>query len=392
MSLGSVVIQHNPVVGVPPGGSFNLPLYPTGTVRIDPNSYQHKIQDMGGFHTCKFDVIGPDEVIGEMMDNGLGREVRTYNHQGLVSWYGIITTMRQATQISTRIETLEKAANKIKVYLNIKQISQQVTVTINDTDMQNAYGILELVDSLNVRITDNTRADTRAELLKKDLADPHRLKEFRDKGDLKLPIGISKLSVFASGYIWYLKRRLYNSYTKGNGNASTVIDSIITAVGQFVDSSSVETNTQQAWKRYNNDDMAWDVITTLGETGDTADERFIAGMYENRKFVYEKRAATTLPNITLWKDSKNNITDRFGRPLAGMLVRPNTYLRNVPIKNRPGKVYTDIWDDPQVAYISEVTYTEKDQLVKVTSEEALAKPSQATIEIPSRSPGPRTAS
>lgn len=384
MPFGSLVIRQNPVVSTPPGGQFNLPLYSTGTTRIDPSSYQHIIRDMGGFHTCKFEVMGPDEVIGEMMDNGLGREITSYNHQGIVSWQGVITTMRQATKQSTRIETLEKAANKIRVKISVERIAYQTTVTVNDFVMQAKYGILELVDSLVMPLTITIRADTRAELLKKDLADPHRLKEFRDKGDPKLPAGVSKLTAFCSGYTWYLRRRIYNKFTRGGGNASAIISSIITDVGQFVDSSAIESNTQQAAQRYDNDDMAWDVIVILGETGDTADERFIAGMYENRKFVYEQRSLPVLTNIGLYKDANNNITDRSSRPLEGMLARPNTYLRNVSIQNRPGKVYTDIWDDPQVAYISEITYTEKDQSVQVSSEEALAKPSSATVILPNR--------
>lgn len=384
MPFGSAVIQHNPVVSTPAGGVYNLPLYTTGLTRIDRNSYQHKIKDMSGFRTCKFDIIGTDEIIGELMDNGLGREVRTYNHEGIKGWEGVITTMRQATKTSTRIETLEKAANKIHVRINVDGMSKQFNVPVNDFVMQNRYGILELVDSLEMELTDEIVANTRAELLKKDLADPHRVKEFRDRGDASLPIGLSKLSVFCSGYIWYLKRRLYNGTTKGTGNASTVIASIVSDVGQFIATSSVETNTQQVKTRFDNDDMAWDVVFQLAEAGDTADTRFISGMYEDRNFIYEQRAAPTLINITLRKDADNNITDRFNRPLAGMLARPNTFLRNVSIKNRPGKVYTDVWDDPQVAYISEVTYTESDQLVKVTSEESLAKPSGASVILPTR--------
>lgn len=384
MSLGSAVIKHNPVVSIPPGGTFNLPLYPTGQTRIIKDSYKHVIKDNGGFWTCKFDMLTSHEIAGEMMDNGLGREVNSYNDQGLHAFQGIITTMREATKTSTRLETLEKAANKIKVVLNIEQISKQRTAFVNDTDMQNQYGILEMVDSLDVKLSTDVRAKTRAELLKKDLADPHRAKEFRDKGDRKLPRGMSKITVFCSGYNWYLMRRLYNSSTRGAGNASTIVSSIITSVGQFVDTSSVATNTQQAGQRIQNDDIAWDVLFDLGETGDTADTRYIFGMYNNRKFIYEQRSLPTVDNISLYKDANNRITTRAGVPLAGMLARPNTYMRNVSIKNRPGKVYSDIWDDPQVAYISEVSYAEKGQKVKLSSEEALAKPSQAEVRLPVR--------
>lgn len=381
MSLGSIIIQHNPVVNTPPGGTYNLSLSPTGIVRFTPNSYQHKIKDMGGFWTCKFDIITSDEIAGELMDNGLGREVRTYNHQGLLGWEGVITTMREATRTRTRIETLERAANKIKVRISVEQISKQVTDVVNDTDMQNQYGILETVDSLEVPVSDLLRGKTRANLLRDDLADPHRLKDFRDKGDIKLRRGMSKVTVFCSGYYWYLIRRLYSSSTRGDANASTVVSAIISGVGQFVNTSDIETNTQQAKQRYNNDDFAWDVLTRLSETGDTSDVRFLSGMKENRKFVYGQRAASTLVNISLYKDANNNITTQSGRPIAGMLAKPNTYLRNVSVKNKPGRVYTDVWDDPQVAYISEVAYLEKGRKTRLTSENAVAKPITSIIDL-----------
>lgn len=387
MPLGSIVIQHNPVVSNPPGGEFNLSLQRTGITRLDFSSYRQVIKDMGGFYSCMFDILAPQRITDEFLDNGLGREVRCYNHYGALGWEGIITSMRQTMSISQRLESLERAANKTKVRYSVKQISDQLSTFVENTDMQNKYGILELVDSLDDPVSDASRADSRAEILVKDTSDPHRMKELRDRGDIKIPDGMSKLAVFCSGYYWYLTRRLYNKTTAGDANANTVISSIITDTGQFVASSDVATNTQQVTQNYKNDDLAWNVIVGVSETGDTADDRYISGMYENRKFVYEKRVAATLPNIKFWKDERNNIVDQSHRPLAGMLVRPNIFMRNTAVGNRPGKVYADVWDDPQVAYISEISYAERGQRVQFTAEEAISPLTSTVVNLAGRTKG-----
>lgn len=368
MPLGSIVIQHNPVVSKPLGGTYDLSLSPAGNVRLLKNSYTHIINDMGGFWTCKFDIIGSPDILGEFMDNGLGREVRCYNHYGVLGWEGVITTMRKTSRTNERMVTLEKSANKIYVVFSVASIPESQTVVVEDTDLQNVYGILELVDSLDDTVSIANRAESRANMLKQDLSDPHRQKEFRDKGDINIPPGMERMTMFCSGYVWYLLRRIYNETTNTDTNASTVVANVITNAGQFVKSSSVATNTQQINQFFVNNDIAWEVLVAAGETGDTSDDRYVAGMYDDRKFIYEKRKDSTLPNITLWKDGDNRIFDRSRRPIAGMLVRPNTYMRNTSIQNRPGRVYDSVWDDPQVTYVSSVRYSEQDQAVTISTE------------------------
>ena len=380
MPFGSLIIGHNPVVVSPPAGTFNLGLYPVGVTRIDPNSYVHIIRDMAGFFSCKFDILGPESILGELMDNGLGREVRTYNHYGVKAWEGVITTMRMSTRSAQRLETLEQMANKIKVRVSIDRISGQQTANVENAASQANYGIFEMVEELGYLVTIKTRGDTLANILEKDLSDPHRQKEFRDKGDPSIPAGMAKLTVFCSGYYFYLTRRFYSAHVRANANTNVVISAIISSVGDFVNTSSIATNTQQVWQRYDNDDMAWDVIATASRTGDTSDNRFVVGMYDERSFIYEQRVSPTLPNISVFKDGDNRISDKTGRPIAGMLLRANTYMRNVSVANRTGKVYSDIWDDPQVTYIASVTYRENGQKVKVETEAQVssARPGSVT--------------
>lgn len=368
MPFGSIVISHNPVVSNPKGGKFNLNLLPTGIMRISPKSYVQVSKGTGGFYTCKFDIFGPVEQIGEMFDNGLARDVKTYNHFGADAWQGIITSMRQTQKFGEEMVTLEQSANKLFVRSTESRNRKTIPSAIENIPMQNHYGILELVETLDDPIVSTNRADSLAERLKEDLSDPYRQKEFRDRGDLKIPDGMAKLSIFCQGYYWYLTRRIINVTTRTSANASTVVAAILTARGQFVDTTSIETNTQQAYQQLDNDDIAWDVLIALAETGDTSDDRYIIGMYKDRRFVYEKRTDATIPNISLWKDSRNRITDKSGRPLAGMLVRPDAFLRNTNIRNRPGKVYSSSWDDPQVTYIGSVEYSEANQSVKLQTE------------------------
>jgi hypothetical protein len=373
-------------VSNPLGGKFNLSLGGTGIIKLQKNSYTQVIKDMGGFWTCKFDILGPPEDLGEFMDNGLGRDVRCYNHFGSAGWQGLVTTLRKTSRTNERLVSLERAANKIYVRFSLKGIPGSRTAVAEDTDLQNKYGILELIDSLDDPVSLANRAESLAEMRKKDLADPHRQKEFRDRGDPQIPSGLERLTIYCSGYSWYLTRRIYNKTTNTDADADTVVSSVITDTGEFVQSSSIAANTQQINQFFDKDDLSWDIITAAGETGDTSDDRYIAGMYEDRKFIYEARAASTLPNITLWKDKDNRIFNQSHRPIAGMLLRPNTYLRNTSIQNRPGKVYDTVWDDPQVTYVSSVRYDESDQSTTIVTEEPVRRlnAEAVTITLPKR--------
>lgn len=369
MSFGSVAIDQVPVVSNPKGGTFGMGLQPiAGLMGVIPDSYQQVIKDMGWFYSCKFDMIAEKVIANEMYDNGLARKIESYNHFGSKGWEGLITTIRQTTNTNERMVTLEKTTNKVKVRSSEKKNRYRTPDPVENIPMQNHYGILEIVEDLAEAIKAGNRADTIAELIKTDLSDPHRQKEFRDNGDPSLPDGIHRLTIFCQGYYWYLTRRLYNAQDRSNTNASTIVSAILTQAGQFVDTSSVATNTQQAHQQYDNDDIAWDMLVGLSQTGDTSDDRYIAGMKENRKFVYEKRVDATLENITLWKDENNRLMDISDRPVTGMLVRPNTFMRNTSIETRPGKVYGSVWDDPQVTYIGSVEYSEAGQRVRLQTE------------------------
>ncbi|KKL60009.1 hypothetical protein LCGC14_2209630, partial [marine sediment metagenome] len=91
-----------------------------------------------------------------------------------------------------------------------------------------------------------------------NISDPYKMAEMRNLINDSIPHRRAILSVICTGYAFYLVHRTYNKLTANTeANISTIISNIITDKGDFVASTSVETNTQQSNQFYNDDEMSW---------------------------------------------------------------------------------------------------------------------------------------
>jgi len=171
-----------------------------------------------------------------------------------------------------------------------------------------------------------------------------------------------KLSVSCDGYFRTLTWRTYNLMTTHTEqNLSLQIGDIITAVGQFVDSTDIVENTQQVTQEYDRDDTAYNIITGLVRLGDASQNRHIIGMHNDRKLTYEQVRGTTLSDVHYnfrIMDNKKVITEAgTGMVLDNAEIAPNNYIRISDIftgRSSPA----DVTCDPQVNYIESVRYQE----------------------------------
>ena len=365
--IASIVISENPVTLARTGFMDNLILGKSSAWA--DNSYTHEIRTMGGFWKCKFDLMPNRLGIGylmEYLENGLGREVRSYTTNEGPAWEGIISKLELKYPGGSITVSLLDMANKVWVrYLSAEGGLIKRSTVQNDTVSQGKFGIKEEVLAGAI-ISDGDVANQLAATYLIEYADPSR-----SRINVKLSgtaLSGVRLKVSCSGYFKTLNWRTYNKVTAHTEqNVNLQIGDIITAVGQFIASTDLVTNTSQVSQEYDRDDLAGDLILGLARMADSSNNRFICGVYEDRILKYEQAQTLSSEGDIKYKirirDNESVIREvKTNRSVSPAALRPNDWLRVVDILSGNIRTSTDIKKDPQVTFIESVTFSEPDGL------------------------------
>lgn len=362
MPIGSIAIAQDPVVGV---ATFSDNLIAGKDSAWAPNSYSHEIRAMGGFWKCRFDILPNKlgiEYLEEYLESGLGRIVTSYLLDGGIAWQGKIVKLSLAIPGSSVVVSLEDMTNKTWVrYLTSEGGLIKRSTVQEDSVSQTRFGIKEVVNSGAI-IPSSTIADQVATSYLAEYADPTRTR-------LTIQLGTRqeqeiKLTVFCEGYFKTLNWRTYNKVTAhALQNVSTQIADINTAVGQFIASTDIETNTTQVSQEYDRDELAGNAILDLARLADSSDNRYIVGVYEGRVLKYEQAKTFTGESETEYnfrmRDKAQVLRERgTDRELSPASIRPNEWLNVLDLF--PGRLAdnTDLTKDPRITYVESVIYQE----------------------------------
>ena len=362
MPIGSISITQDPVVGV---SKFQDNLISGSDSAWAPNSYSHEIRAMGGFWKCSFDLL-PNKLgiayLEEYLENGLGRKVSSFLKGGGLAWEGKIIKMTLSIPGSSVSVSLEDMTNKTWVrYLTSEGGLIKRSAVQEDEDSQTIYGIKEVVNSGAI-IPSSTIADQVATAYLNEYADPTRTRlSIRLGGDIETEM---KLKVVCDGYFKTLNWRTYNLMTEhALQNVNIQIDDIVTAVGQFIASTDLETNAAQVSQEYDRDELAGNAILDLSRLSDSSDKRYIVGVYKDRILKYEQ-AKTIADKQDIhysfrMRDKSQVIREvGTGRQLSPAEIRPNNWLNVLDLF--PGRLAsnTDLSKDPRITYVESVIYQE----------------------------------
>ncbi len=361
MPIGAINITENPVGTV--ATEFQDTLVLGEDSQWGTNSYGHEIRVMGGYWSCEFDILPGKKGLGyleEYLSNGLGRQVESYTINGKKAWEGQIIKMSLQIPGAKVGVSLKDMTNKAWVrYLTSEGGLIKRSTVFENAASQAKFGIKEQVVQ-GVIISQTSVADDVAEQYLNKYVNAIRARTTvatgRGGGEA------IKLSVTCEGYFRTLDWRTYNLMTAHTEqNLSIQIQDVITAVGQFVSLTDIVANTQQVSQEYDRDDTAFNIITGLVRLGDASQNRHIAGMYDDRKLIYEQIRGTTLADVKYnfrIRDNKKVIVESgTGRELSPAEIRPNNYIRVADIfTGSPSP--SDVTLDPQVNFIEAVTYKE----------------------------------
>jgi len=357
-----VTITHNPIATV------RQQYYQDWKV----DNYSHRLTATIGFDTCSFDLKGSIEELEDFFYNGLGRMITRWSDDGnLVCWQGQIVEMTLTQPGSQEVISLREMFNRISVrYTPIDtsvnpptESAETSTAVVNDTVSQGKYGVKQIVvrPSHVDRMTATAAAETGTVLLE-------QYKEPRRKGQITTASAEPKLSIQSEGYMHTLGWAIYNQTgSSGQSANEVVIDAILASspAGQYVASRNTSATTGRSSQNYyNRDDTALDIIQQIAARGDSADNRWLCAMYENRRVTFAQ-AYDINDNVVDYVRRKSDVRQEI-RDLSGKLIRPwelrpNKWIKTVDLHGWKPTPLTHP-EDYQSKYIESVSWSEPDNL------------------------------
>lgn len=348
-----VIVRENPVA--------------TGAVDyhevIDtPINWHHSIDSMIGFDRAEFEIVGDTEYLQEWLFNGVGREVARYDGEQLI-WEGQVVSLILSQQGLEYIVDMRDMANKVKiVYAPIDTSANPPTVGsstttdwLEDSDSQAKHGIKEFIGN------GGTITSTDAAIARQMLLDEKQL-PIRSQ---RTYTGIQResLKLICHGYGHTLNWRYYDQTTNsGTVNASALIATVVSDLGDFIASTDIATNTLQVQRYYDDNREGLGLLQSITRFGDSSNNRYSLMVMDDRKLTY-KQASRVIRYKRRMSDAGIEIYDmQTGETAHNWLLRPDHWMRTLDIypfvADDPAQT-TELEDDLGVFYVKRVEWSEQ---------------------------------
>lgn len=280
MYTGSIVLSHNPVTA---WETFQETLHIGDWSRL-----RSVKRDMGGYYSASWQMpLRNRPWATGWLFNGLGRDVGLFTLDGRSYWEGFVNEIILDTGTIKIAMSLREVANKVwgrRIPVGGGNVARSTVA--NHAASQGRFGVKEEV--LNCGEMSAAPAE--------DLAQKYLNLHYWPKlSRFSWSQGKPGLTFRCLGYWHTLNWRIYTqTILAGEANASTVVAAVIAEMGDFVASSTIETNTTQIAQKLDSDRRGGDIVESVAEAGDSAYHRFIVGIEAVRHFYYRETARPAL--------------------------------------------------------------------------------------------------
>jgi len=331
------------------------------TLNDNINTYTHTIDNFGGYVSASFSLSDSQENVEDWLSDGLGRHIEVYDEGQNKIWEGFVNQVDISLgSLSVKRGPLLDITNRVKVIFPIivglgftPPIIGTATSTgiVDDTVSQGKYGIIyRVLDAGNSTVVN---ANELANSYLANFKEPETSHSVNIGGGGDAPTA----KVDCIGYYNFLKYP-YSVATIGEQNLSTKIQDIITAEPNSIistDFTKITANTLQVTTQEVDDNEGLSLIKGLLSLGDTSDNRYLFGVFNDKVAKYNV-VPTTLEYQQRLSDPEGKIETLTGERINPWNVMPGRWLllndfligKTIP---------TDLRLDQRAIFIERVTFT-----------------------------------
>jgi hypothetical protein len=337
------------------GGSFLENL----TNKYD--GYNHIISAAVGFDTATIEINGDLTYCESWFEDGLTRDITVYNQAGYIVWQGWVNQVQLAVAgLNVTTGPVLNIANRVEVVYSPLDTTvtppaigtRTRTAQANNTASQAAYGIWhKLLSGSNV-------PDAEALQLRSTYLQENALPETASTINFDAS-DAPKITLNCLGYAYWLQAYPYNVAGTGTIAISTRLQAVLTASPNAVLSANysyVNSNTFAVPVAQEKDTMALDYIKSLVAVGDSANNRWTFGIYEDRQAYYSVIPTTAEYQYQLSEGAQTVRRYADNTTVRPWDVRPAKWLFITDFLIGRVASSTMIRDDPRMLFIESVNY------------------------------------
>jgi len=335
-----------------------------GSITGEVESYHHILRALGGYWSAEFTVNAGREYIEEWLDERLGWHVEVHDEAGLTMFEGFVNEIDAVMGgFAVTRGPLLQAANKVDLaYSTVDTTTTPPTVGVRamtgiqeDDTQQQRYGIIETILSAGGCAAAEATQIRSAWLA--DNARPRTTKRWSN-----LPAGQTAFTVRVLGYVHLMEYYIY-SYT-----AQTDTENLETKLARVLDqdpnnllaSANADiavTGASIVVRRYDDKQRtAWAIIKDLAARGDAEFDRYVFGIWANRRAVYAQAPDSVGYRVRM-SDVAQRVETPIGIEVYPWAVLPGSWALFTDFLVARTPPTADPRQDPRALFVEQATYT-----------------------------------
>lgn len=339
------------------GGDF------LGDLNVPLQDWKHTVSAFGGFNTAEFTLMDNQVSLDDWAIDGLGRKIIAHDETLSPMWEGFVDsvtvnnngltkTYGPVSDIANRIFSIYSGVD-VSVFPPIIGVRKR-SPTFNDTLSQQKWGILPYI--LSLAGVSDANADLLVTMYMKEHSHAEKNTTFAFGGS-----GNGSVQVKCLGWFNTLKYP-YNYLVPGSGTVplTTRLQQIILAQpnSEWVatDFAHMQANTVPVIAYQNDDQLAVEQIRGYTAMGDQSNNRWLFGVYEDRK-PYHYPVVNQIDYLIHLKDSRWIVYDANHAVVPPWRVRPGKWAFFADEMAGLGAVdLLNLDQDPRTVLIENVTF------------------------------------